>query len=126
MFIYIFINLNRKIIYSINIYMTDMSNQTIHIEEAIQPIEVVKRPRGRPQTEKEVQPKEKRPQGRPRKKNKPPKEPQPRGIPRIYEVGTILNPKYPDYFNKYYENVVNKKRNARRLVPLEVPSEVPI
>ena len=45
-----------------------MSNQTIHIEEAIQPIEVVKRPRGRPKKEKEVQPKEKRPQGRPRKK----------------------------------------------------------
>ena len=45
-----------------------MSNQTIHIEEAIQPIEIVKRPRGRPKKEKEVQPKEKRPQGRPRKK----------------------------------------------------------
>ena len=27
--------------------MTDMSNQTIHIEEAIQPVEVVNRPRGR-------------------------------------------------------------------------------
>ena len=40
-----------------------MSNRTIHIEEAIQPIEVVKRPRGRPKKEKEVQPKEKRPRG---------------------------------------------------------------
>ena len=49
-----------------------MSNQTIHIEEAIQPIEAVKRPRGRPNKEKEAQPKEKRPQGRP-PKNKPPK-----------------------------------------------------
>ena len=28
--------------------MTDMSNQTIHIEEAIQPIEVIKRRRRRP------------------------------------------------------------------------------
>jgi hypothetical protein len=105
--------------------MTDISNQTIHTKEAIQPIEVVKRPRGRPKKEKEVQPKEKRPQGRPRK-NKPPKEPQPRGRPRIYEVGTILKPKDPDYFKKYYENVVKEKRNARRLIPLEVPSEVPL
>ena len=40
--------------------MTDISNQTDHIEEAIQPIEVVKRPRGRPTTEKQVQPKEKK------------------------------------------------------------------
>ena len=52
-----------------------MSNQTIHIEEAIQPIELVKRPRGRPNKEKEVQPKEKRPQGRP-PKNKPPQKKQ--------------------------------------------------
>ena len=28
--------------------MTDMSKQTVHIEEALQPIEVVKRARGRP------------------------------------------------------------------------------
>ena len=32
--------------------MTDMSNQTIHIEEAIQPIEVVNRQRSRPKKEK--------------------------------------------------------------------------
>ena len=102
-----------------------MSNQTIHIEEAIQPTEVVKRPRGRPKKEKEVQPKEKRPQGRPPKTNHQKKK-QARGRPRIYEVGTILKPKDPDYFKKYYENVVKEKRNDRRLIPLEVPSEVPL
>lgn len=42
-----------------------------------------------------------------------------RGRPRIYEVGTITKPIDPDYFKKYYENVVKVKRNARRLVPLE-------
>ena len=42
-----------------------------------------------------------------------------RGRPRIYEVGTITKPIDPDYFKKYYENVIKVKRNARRLVPLE-------
>ena len=42
-----------------------------------------------------------------------------RGRPRIYEIGTITKPIDPDYFKKYYENVVKVKRNARRLVPLE-------
>ena len=42
-----------------------------------------------------------------------------RGRPRIYEIGTITKPIDPDYFKKYYENVIKVKRNARRLVPLE-------
>ena len=106
--------------------MTDISNQSNLIEEngeTIQPIEVIKRPRGIPR--KEVIPMEKRPQGRPRL-NKPPIERQPRcGRPRIYQEGTISKPKDPNYWKTYYLNVVKEKRNARRLIPLEVPSEVP-
>ena len=49
-----------------------MSNQTIHIQEAIQPIEIIKRPRGRPKKNTSNR-KRKRPQGRP-PKHKPPKE----------------------------------------------------
>jgi hypothetical protein len=53
--------------------MTDIPNQTNHIEEneeTIQNVDVIKRPRGIPK--KEVIPVEKRPQGRPR--INPPKE----------------------------------------------------
>lgn len=102
--------------------MTDIEDENIHIEdneEAIQNEEVAKRPRGRPKKEKPPQePTEPRKRGRP-SKNKPPKEKQPRGRPRIYEIGTILKPLDPDYFKKYYETVIKEKRNARRLVPLE-------
>jgi hypothetical protein len=108
--------------------MTDIPNQTNHSaenEETIQNVDVIKRPRGRPK--KEVIPVEKRPQGRPR--INPPKEKQSNGkVGRkaIYEPGTIGKPKDPDYWKTYYQNVVKQKRNAKRLVPLEVPSEVPL
>lgn len=102
--------------------MTDLVGETNHIEnneDAVPHVEEIKRPRGRPKKEKPPQePTEPKKRGRP-SKNKPPKERKARGRPRIYEVGTILKPVDPDYFKKYYENVIKEKRNARRLVPLD-------
>ena len=102
--------------------MSDISNQSINIEEGsvtLENTDKIKRPRGRPRKEIE-EPKEKRKIGRPCMYG-PQKEKQPKGRPRIYEVGTILKPKDPDYWKKYYETVIKEKRNARRLVPLTVP-----
>ena len=119
--------------------MTDPVSETNHIEiteEPVTHVEEIKRPRGRPKKEKPPQdltqpkirgrPRVKPPQdltepkvrGRPRK-NPPIVRKEGRGRPRIYEIGTITKPVDPDYFKKYYENVVKVKRNARRLVPLE-------
>ncbi|MFM7980395.1 MAG: hypothetical protein ACKPKO_13865, partial [Candidatus Fonsibacter sp.] len=91
--------------------MADMADENIHIEDNE---EVAKRPRGRPKKEKPPQE-----PAEPRKrvslsKNKPPKEKRPRGRPRIYDIGTILNPLDLDYFKKY-ETVIKEKRNAIRL-----------
>ena len=103
--------------------MTDPVGETNHIEineETVTHVEEIKRPRGRPKKEKPPQDStEPKKRGRP-SKNIPPKErKEGRGRPRIYEIGTISKPVDPDYFKKYYENVVKVKRNARRLVPLE-------
>ena len=43
-----------------------------------------------------------------------PKEKKPRGRPIIYDVGTISKPKDPEYFKKYYNNVVRPKREAKK------------
>ena len=77
--------------------MTDMSNQTIHIEVNEETIQIYiyrrifKKNTRRNTTKKETN-RKKIPKGRP-STNKPPKEKQPRGRPRIYEVGTIFKPK---------------------------------
>ena len=99
--------------------MTDISHETIHMaekEETNQNIEIVERPRRRQKMKTTTRTKE----DRKTIKKKPPKEKQPLGRPRIYAVGTILKPKDPDYFKKYYVNVVNIK-NARRLLQLPSP-----
>ena len=45
----------------------------------------------------------------------PQKEKQPKGRPRIYEVGTILKPKDIDYLKKYYETVIKEKNKCQKI-----------
>ena len=95
------------------------ANQIEINEEIVTHVEEIKRPRGRPKKEKPPQDlTEPKIKGRPRKKP-PIVRKEGRGRRRICEIGTINKPIDPDYFKKYYENVVKVKRNARRLVPLE-------
>ncbi len=75
---------------------------------------------GRPRKEKPE--KIQRPVGRPKKILTPEEieekqKPKSRGRPKIYEDGTIGKPLDPDYFKKYYQNVVKVKRDAKRLIP---------
>ena len=50
--------------------------------------------------------------------------PKSRGRPKIYEDGTIRKPLDPDYFKKYYQNVVKVKRDKKRLVPQQEETSI--
>ena len=78
---------------------------------------------GRPRKEKPE--KIQRPVGRPRKE-KPEKILRPVGRPKIYENGTIRKPLDPDYFKKYYQNVVKVKRDTKRLAPQQEETTIVI
>jgi len=84
----------------------------------IQPKE--KRPRGRPRKPKQEpeEPKEPKPLGRPRKL-KEPKEPKKRGRPQIHLIKPAYKPKDPDYFKKYYETKTKVKIEERELEALK-------
>lgn len=96
----------------------DLTQPRIRGRPRINPPIVRKEGRGRPRINPPPDLTEPKVRGRPRK-NPPIVRKEGRGRPRIYEIGTITKPIDPDYFKKYYENVVKVKRNARRLVPLE-------
>ena len=52
--------------------------------------------------------------------------PKRRGRPKIYEDGTIRKPLDPEYFKKYYQNVVKVKRDAKRLAPQQEETTIVI
>ena len=84
---------------------------------------------GRPRKEKPE--KIQRPVGRPRKvltseEIERKQNPKSRGRPKIYEDGTIRKPLDPDYFKKYYQNVVKLKRDAKRLAPQQEETTIVI